>query len=358
MGGIILLGVVALGVMRLLVGLDSLGQIYLTIFILLCAVAYQVVSRSTRDTSTVQKYDPGAIYESELTSLHQAAKEYSQEEVARFVKARFSQRDVETFQKNLTEAQENVLTWEFVVRQSGYLVLIETVTHGLDSAKKIIADIQQHPRKMLKFGDFLYTTLPNVTRLSTEFSDLTQNQAQARKAALVLIKKLSGDVTKMYEAAQLADVQEVVRESGATLAGDSMAESLASMKAEADATPSNDEFNIVQQALTEQGARGSATENSVGADADEHSADSAAADSPKTSSAAPSGAARPTIPVSRREIQQQQRTLDALVAALVGGSLGAVWTPGVLRSFVQSSRLVWGALRSSPGSERCACSRG
>jgi hypothetical protein len=107
-----------------------------------------------------------------------------------------------------------------------------------------------------------------------------------------------------------------------------MAESLASMKAEADASPSNDEFNIVQQALTEQGARGSAAENPVSANEDSaDGTDSAAADSPKTSSAA-----RPTIPVSRREIQQQ-RTLYALVAALVGGSLGAVWTPGVFAVF-------------------------
>ncbi|MCI1983783.1 MAG: 5-bromo-4-chloroindolyl phosphate hydrolysis family protein [Bifidobacteriaceae bacterium] len=303
---LIVAGVVVLGSLRLFAGLDTAGQIYATIFILLCAVAYQVVSRSVRDANTTRKYDPDALYESEVTALRQEGKEYSQEQVARFVKAQFTQSDVETFQKNLTEASETVLTWEFAVRQSGYLTLIEAATHGLDSAKKIIDDIRQHPRKMLKYGDFLYTALPNVSTVSVEFLDLTQNQREAQQATLTLIKKQSEEIAQMYESVQLADVQEAVRESGASFVGSSMAESLAHMKSqtEAEETPVDAEFTKVQQTLADANADGT-----------------------------PFGALKSGPSQSRDELHQQERTVDTLAVALVLGGLGAVWTPSFFAIF-------------------------
>ena len=202
-------------VARSLFHVDYMLQIYATVAVLVGVAAYWIMEGNSQVVTTDRRrFNPAAIYQTELTTIYQLAQEYSPEDIARYRAIGFRQGDVKTFMNNLTEARIHLLKWEIAVRQSAYLTLIEEVTHGLDSAKRLIEEIRLQPRQMLEYGDFLYRDLPHLAVLSEEFLDLTQEQDNARKETLLLVRESSSRITETFENAQLEDVREVAQEAG------------------------------------------------------------------------------------------------------------------------------------------------
>lgn len=87
------------------------------------------------------------------------------ENIERYHEAGLSDTDIKIFRENLSEAKENIKTWEKLLKKEDDLQVVESVTGGLEASKQTFKYIVQNPQELTKQNEFLYKDLPNMVKL-------------------------------------------------------------------------------------------------------------------------------------------------------------------------------------------------
>ena len=74
-------------------------------------------------------------------------------------KAGLSDQDIVIFRQTMQDAKNQIKQWEIAVKEDAALQVIEQVTGGLDSAKKLFQLIVKRPKIALSNNEFLYKHL-------------------------------------------------------------------------------------------------------------------------------------------------------------------------------------------------------
>ncbi|GFH40077.1 hypothetical protein Hs20B_04750 [Lactococcus insecticola] len=135
--------------------------------------------------------------------------------IDQYRKQGLEEQDIEIFRKTMGEAKDQIQTWEKFVKKDGDLQIIEKVTGGLSSAKKLFKLIVQTPNAVLKNDDFLYKKLPNMVELVEHYDDLKsldKLDAELMTQTTQLIRSLSEKIAKTYENQLSDDIEKIKNE--------------------------------------------------------------------------------------------------------------------------------------------------
>ena len=126
-----------------------------------------------------------------------------------------SDQDITIFRETMQDAKIQIKSWETAVKHDSELQIIENVTGGLKSAKKLFQLIVKRPKMALTNHDFLYTQLPTMVELTETYDDvksvdkLDQNlKIESQK----VIRKLSEKIAKTYELEISDDIENIKNE--------------------------------------------------------------------------------------------------------------------------------------------------
>jgi len=134
------------------------------------------------------------------------------ENIERYHEAGLSDTDIKIFRENLSEAKENIKTWEKLLKKEDDLQVVESVTGGLDASKHTFKYIVQNPQELTKQNEFLYKDLPNMVKLSEKFIEMKKQSVRTEEInrdldeTLLLIKTLSHSISKNYHEILMDDV--------------------------------------------------------------------------------------------------------------------------------------------------------
>ena len=134
------------------------------------------------------------------------------ENIERYHEAGLSDTDIKIFRENLSEAKENIKTWEKLLKKEDDLQVVESVTGGLDASKHTFKYIVQNPQELTKQNEFLYKDLPNMVKLSEKFIEMKKQSVRTEDInrdldeTLLLIKTLSNSISKNYHEILMDDV--------------------------------------------------------------------------------------------------------------------------------------------------------
>jgi 5-bromo-4-chloroindolyl phosphate hydrolysis protein len=116
----------------------------------------------------------------------------------------------------MADAKEQIETWESVVKKDKDLQVIERVTGGLKSAKKLFKLIVKNPNKALVNQEFLYKNLPNIASLSTSYDNLIKSVKVEHETIVPssqkLLRELSEKIAKNYEVAIAKEIEIIKNE--------------------------------------------------------------------------------------------------------------------------------------------------
>ncbi|EQC90057.1 5-bromo-4-chloroindolyl phosphate hydrolysis protein, partial [Lactococcus cremoris subsp. cremoris TIFN7] len=118
------------------------------------------------------------------------------ENIERYHEAGLSDTDIKIFRENLSEAKENIKTWEKLLKKEDDLQVVESVTGGLDASKHTFKYIVQNPQELTKQNEFLYKYLPNMVKLSEKFIEMKKQSVRTEDInrdldeTLLLIKNI------------------------------------------------------------------------------------------------------------------------------------------------------------------------
>ncbi|GFH43195.1 hypothetical protein Hs30E_17460 [Lactococcus hodotermopsidis] len=126
-----------------------------------------------------------------------------------------SDHDIAIFRSTMNEAKVQIKTWEKSVKKDADLQVIERVTGGLKSAKKLFQLIVKNPRTALLNHDFLYKNLPTMVELIETYENI-KSVDKLDEALLIetkkLVKSLSEKIAKNYESELSDDLEKIKNE--------------------------------------------------------------------------------------------------------------------------------------------------
>lgn len=140
------------------------------------------------------------------------------ENIERYHEAGLSDNDIKIFRQNLSEARKNIETWETNLKKSDDLQVVESVTGGLEASKHTFKYIVQNPQELTKQNEFLYKNLPNMVKLTEKYIEMkkqavkTDDISRDLDETLLLIKTLSGNISKNYHEILMDDVNVIKHE--------------------------------------------------------------------------------------------------------------------------------------------------
>ena len=103
------------------------------------------------------------------------------ENIERYHEAGLSDTDIKIFRENLSEAKENIKTWEKLLKKEDDLQVVESVTGGLEASKQTFKYIVQNPQELTKQNEFLYKDLPNMVKLSEKFIEMKKQSVRTEE---------------------------------------------------------------------------------------------------------------------------------------------------------------------------------
>ena len=83
-----------------------------------------------------------------------------------------SDQDIVIFRQTMQDAKNQIKQWEIAVKEDAALQVIEQVTGGLDSAKKLFQLIVKRPKIALSNNEFLYKHLPTMLDLIETYQNI------------------------------------------------------------------------------------------------------------------------------------------------------------------------------------------
>jgi 5-bromo-4-chloroindolyl phosphate hydrolysis protein len=129
---------------------------------------------------------------------------------ASYKEAGLTDNDIKIFRDVMGKTRENIIAWDKHVKANQDLQLIEEVTTGLESSKKMFKYIVNHPKELNINQSFLYNDLPAMRKLTGKYLELAgTRQTDAHKEALATIKALSTKIAKCYQSAIVDDIKEI-----------------------------------------------------------------------------------------------------------------------------------------------------
>ncbi len=81
----------------------------------------------------------------------------------------------------MSEAKENIKTWEKLLKKEDDLQVVESVTGGLEASKQTFKYIVQNPQELTKQNEFLYKDLPNMVKLSEKFIEMKKQSVRTEE---------------------------------------------------------------------------------------------------------------------------------------------------------------------------------
>lgn len=123
-----------------------------------------------------------------------------------------SDQDITIFRGTMKEAKAQIKAWETAVKQDSELQIIENVTGGLKSAKKLFQLIVKHPKMALTNHNFLYKQLPTMVDLTETYDNVKSvdklNQ-ELKIESQKVIRQLSEKIAKTYELELSDDIEKI-----------------------------------------------------------------------------------------------------------------------------------------------------
>lgn len=138
--------------------------------------------------------------------------------IERYHEAGLSDNDIKIFRENLAEAKKNIETWETQLKKNDDLQVVESVTGGLEASKHTFKYIVQNPQELTKQNEFLYKDLPNMVKLTEKYIEMKKQAVKTEEIqrdldeTLLLIKTLSGNISKNYHEILMDDVNIIKHE--------------------------------------------------------------------------------------------------------------------------------------------------
>ena len=130
-------------------------------------------------------------------------------------KAGLSDQDIVIFRQTMQDAKDQIKQWEIAVKEDAALQVIEQVTGGLDSAKKLFQLIVKRPKIALSNNDFLYKHLPIMLDLIETYQNIKAVD-KLDQALLVdsqkVIRALSEKIAGLYALTVSDDIETIKNE--------------------------------------------------------------------------------------------------------------------------------------------------
>ncbi|MDN5983172.1 MAG: 5-bromo-4-chloroindolyl phosphate hydrolysis family protein, partial [Lactococcus sp.] len=130
-------------------------------------------------------------------------------------KAGLSDQDIVIFRQTMQDAKDQIKQWEIAVKEDAALQVIEQVTGGLDSAKKLFQLIVKRPKIALSNNEFLYKHLPTMLDLIETYQNIKAVD-KLDQALLVdsqkVIRVLSEKVAGLYALTVSDDIETIKNE--------------------------------------------------------------------------------------------------------------------------------------------------
>ena len=130
-------------------------------------------------------------------------------------KAGLSDQDIVIFRQTMQDAKDQIKQWEIAVKEDAALQVIERVTGGLDSAKKLFQLIVKRPKIALSNNDFLYKQLPTMLDLIETYQNIKAVD-KLDEALLVdsqkVIRALSEKIAGLYTLTVSDDIETIKNE--------------------------------------------------------------------------------------------------------------------------------------------------
>lgn len=126
-----------------------------------------------------------------------------------------SDKDITIFRQTMTDAKHQIKGWEEAVKRDEALQIIERVTGGLASSKKLFQFIVKEPSAALLNNDFLYSDLPTMVDLIETYSNLKSVEKTDQSLLIEsqkVIKQLSEKIANRYTMTLSADIEKVKNE--------------------------------------------------------------------------------------------------------------------------------------------------
>jgi 5-bromo-4-chloroindolyl phosphate hydrolysis protein len=126
-----------------------------------------------------------------------------------------SDSDIKLFRETMAEAKNQIKAWETASKTITDVSVIEDVTGGLAAAKKTFQFIVKNPQELTKQNEFLYKSLPNMSKLIESYRKLQQEAIKSEKdlsETLLLMKTLSNQVAENYHEILMTDVKIIGKE--------------------------------------------------------------------------------------------------------------------------------------------------
>lgn len=126
-----------------------------------------------------------------------------------------SDKDITIFRQTMNDAKHQIKGWEEAVKQDQELQIIESITGGLESSKKLFQLIVKEPSNALLNNEFLYSDLPTMVDLIVTYNDL-KSVNKTDQTLLIdsqkVIKQLSEKIANRYTKTLSADIEKVKNE--------------------------------------------------------------------------------------------------------------------------------------------------
>ncbi|MDN5964930.1 MAG: 5-bromo-4-chloroindolyl phosphate hydrolysis family protein, partial [Lactococcus sp.] len=139
----------------------------------------------------------------------------NQKLIKTYHKAGLSDQDIVIFRQTMQDAKNQIKQWEIAVKEDAALQVIEQVTGGLDSAKKLFQLIVKRPKIALSNNDFLYKHLPTMLDLIETYQNIKAVD-KLDQALLVdsqkVIRVLSEKVAGLYALTVSDDIETIKNE--------------------------------------------------------------------------------------------------------------------------------------------------
>jgi 5-bromo-4-chloroindolyl phosphate hydrolysis protein len=126
-----------------------------------------------------------------------------------------SDQDIAIFRQTMNDAKIQIKAWEKAVKKDADLQIIEGVTGGLKSAKKLFQLIVKTPQTALTNNDFLYKHLPTMVELTETYENLKSVDKLDQNLLIEsqkVVRTLSEKIAKIYEVALSDDIKKIKSE--------------------------------------------------------------------------------------------------------------------------------------------------
>lgn len=126
-----------------------------------------------------------------------------------------SDKDITIFRQTMNEAKTQIKVWDLAVKSDQELQIIESISGGLASAKKMFQFIVNEPSSALSNHDFLYKDLPTMVELLDTYNNLKAVDKCDQDLLIEsqkVIKQLSEKVANKYALTLSANIEKVKSE--------------------------------------------------------------------------------------------------------------------------------------------------